>query len=267
MFAPKIRNEKGLKQLSGQYPVLSSMPAVKKGLFNSFKELSTADALHPKTAEALRYLRTTLQLGNSYDKIPQTLHITSPNAGDGKSTIALFLATSLANSGKKVLLIDGDLRKPSVHKKLGLQNGLGLTNYIYHHELKAHKCELKNSSVFFMALTAGPAVIDPVDTLNTTEFAYLVECSKNIFDHIIIDSPPVLGMADAIVLSKLADNTLLIVSNNITKKHDALLAMKQLEQGKGKIAGIICNKTDHSFSKNYYNTKYTDRRELISIAA
>ncbi|CAA6821228.1 MAG: Unknown protein, partial [uncultured Thiotrichaceae bacterium] len=183
MLAPKIRNEKGLKQLSGKYPVLSSVPEIKKGLLG-FGNLSTADALHPKTAEALRYLRTTLQLGNHLDEIPQTLHITSPNAGDGKSTIALFLATSLANSGKKVLLMDADLRKPSIHKKLGLQNERGLTNYIYHNAMKAHKCELKNSSVFFTALTAGPAVVDPVDTLNMEEFADLIQRSKKMFDHI-----------------------------------------------------------------------------------
>lgn len=264
LFFPKIRNEKSLKKLSGKYPVLSSIPAIKKGLFGR-SNLSTADAMHPKTAEALRYLRTALQLGSHQDKIPQTLHITSPNAGDGKSTIALFLATSLANSGKKVLIIDGDLRKPSIHKKLGLDNTQGLTNYLYHDDMKAHKCTLKNSSVFFMAITAGPAVVDPVDALNTPEFAGLIEKSKRIFDHIIIDSPPVLGMADAVVLSKQADNTLLIVSNNITRKHDALIAMKQLEQGKGRIAGLICNKTDQSFSRNYYNTKYTDRRELIAV--
>lgn len=266
MFAPKIRNEKGLKLLSGKYPVLSSIPEIKKGWLG-FGSLSTADAMHPKTAEALRYLRTTLQLGNHLDEIPKTLHITSPNAGDGKSTIALFLATSLANSGKKVLLIDADLRKPSIHKKLGLENERGLTNYIYHNAMKAHRCELKNSSVFFTALTAGPAVVDPVDTLNTAEFSELIQRSKKLFDHVIIDSPPVLGMADAIVLSKQADNTLLIVSNHVTGKHDALLAIKQLEKGKGAIAGIICNKTDHSFSKNYYNTKYTDSRALISVAA
>lgn len=266
MFAPKIRNEKGLKQLSGKYPVLSSVPEIKKGILG-LGNLSTADALHPKTAEALRYLRTTLQLGSHLDEIPKTLHITSPNAGDGKSTMALFLATSLANSGKKVLLMDADLRKPSIHKKLGLKNERGLTNYIYHNAMKAHKCELKNSSIFFTALTAGPAVVDPVDTLNTVEFADLIQRSKKLFDHIIIDSPPVLGMADAVVLSKQADSTLLIVSNHITRKHDALMAIKQLEQGKGTIAGIICNKTDQTFSKNYYNTKYTDNRELISIAA
>ncbi|MEZ5534175.1 MAG: polysaccharide biosynthesis tyrosine autokinase [Thiolinea sp.] len=266
LFFPKIRNEKGLKSLSGKYPVLTSIPEIRKGWFGQ-NNLSTADALHPKTAEALRYLRTTLQLSTHTDKIPQTLHITSPNAGDGKSTIALFLATSLANSGKRVLVIDSDLRKPSIHKKLGLDNTQGLTNYIYHDELKAHKCTLKNSSVFFTTLTAGPAVVDPVDTLNTAQFAKILETSKRIFDHIIIDSPPVLGMADAVVLSKQADSTLLIVSNNITRKHDALLAMKQLEQGKGSIAGLICNKTDHSFSKNYYNTKYTDRRELIALPA
>lgn len=266
LFSPKIRNEAGLKKLSGKYPVLSSIPEIRKGLLGR-SNLSTTDAFHPKTAEALRYLRTALQLSSHVDKIPQTLHITSPNAGDGKSTIALFLATSLANSGKKVLLIDGDLRKPSIHKKLGLDNTQGLTNYLYHDDMKAHKCTLQNSSVFFMVITAGPAVIDPVDALNTAAFTNLIEKSKNIFDHIIIDSPPVLGMADAIVLSRQADNTLLIVSNNITRKHDALAAMKQLEHGKGNIAGLICNKADQSFSKNYYNTKYTDRRELIAVTS
>ncbi|PIE44009.1 MAG: hypothetical protein CSA50_02370 [Gammaproteobacteria bacterium] len=265
LFFPKIRNEKSLKQLSGKYPVLTSVPVIKKSLFGH-NHLSTMDAFDPKTAEALRYLRTSLQLGSHQDKIPQILHVTSPNAGDGKSTIALFLATSLANSGRKVLLIDGDLRKPSVHKKLGLDNSQGLTNYLYHDRMKAHKCTLKNSSIFFMAITAGPAVIDPVDALNTTEFNHLLEKSRKLFDHIIIDSPPVLGLADAVLLSQLADSTLLIVSNNMTRKHDALTAIKQLEQGKGHIAGVVCNKTDHSFSKNYYNTKYTDRRELIAVS-
>ncbi len=263
MFSPKIRNEQGLAALSAKYPVMTSVPQVKKGWFG-LKPLKTQNAFTPGVAESLRYLRTALQLDQE-SGIPQTIHITSPNPGDGKSTIAVFLATSLANTGKKVLLIDGDLRKPSIHHKLELENEAGLSSYLYDNQMKAHKSYLQDSHLFFMTVTAGPAVNDPVDTLDSTNFAKLLTSSSRVFDHIIIDSPPVLGMADALVIAQHADSTLLVVANNNTRKTDAQIAIERLESGSGKIAGLICNRADQSFSKNYYNTGYTDGRAMLAL--
>ncbi|MGB0847117.1 MAG: GumC family protein [Thiolinea sp.] len=264
MFSPKVRNEQGLASLSTKYAVLTSIPQVKKRWFG-LGSLATKDAFDPGAAEALRYLRTALQLGQDATGIPQSIHITSPNPGDGKSTVAVFLASSLANTGKKVLLIDCDLRKPSIHKKLNLDNKLGLSNYLYDSEIKAHKSYLPNSPLFFMTITAGPAVNDPVDTLDSASFSKLIANSRKVFDHIIIDSPPVLGMADALVIAGQVDSTLLVVANNNTRKTDAQTAINRLESSTGKIAGLVCNRADQSFSKNYYNTRYTDGRAMIAL--
>lgn len=263
MFSPKIRNEQGLASVSARHQVLTSIPQINKGWLG-LGEFKSQDAFNPNVSESLRYLRTALQL--DYDKgIPQTLHITSPNPGDGKSTVAVFLAASLANTGKKVLLIDGDLRKPSIHKKLRLQNKLGLSSYLHDKQMKAHKSPLQDSSLFFMTVTAGPAVNDPVDTLDSAGFASLIANSRRVFDHIIIDSPPILGIADAMVIAQQADSTLLVVANNHTRKADAQLAIERLESGTGKIAGLICNRADRSFSRTYYNTSYTDGRAMLAL--
>lgn len=262
MFSPKIRNEQGLTALSTKYPVMTSIPQVKRSWFGLNSLKTQNDAFNPVVAESMRYLRTALQLDHT-DGIPQTMHITSPNPGDGKSTTAIFLATSLAQTGKKVLLIDADLRKPSIHKKLELENEIGLSSYLYDGQMKAHKSYLNDSYLFFMAVTAGPAVNDPVDTLGSASFTKLLTSSKRVFDHIIIDSPPVLGMADALVIAQQADSTLLVVANNNTRKTDTQTTIERLESGSGNIAGLICNRADQSFSRNYYNTSYTDGRAMI----
>lgn len=258
---PKIRTEQALNNISG-YPVLTSIPQLRTGWFGG-NRLALRGVHHVKTAESLRYLRTSLQLTNDNMAIPPILQITSPNPGDGKSTIAVFLATSLAYTGKKVLLIDADLRKPSIHKKISLKHTPGLTNFIYGDRIKIHKHFIQSSHKFFLTITAGPAVLDPVNALQSARFTQLLQQSKNTFDHIIIDSPPVLGLSDSLVTSRFADNTLLVVSNNTTSQRDITQSIKRLEQGNAKIAGLICNKSDESFSKTYYNTSYSDHRDMI----
>ncbi|MCB1620500.1 MAG: polysaccharide biosynthesis tyrosine autokinase [Thiothrix sp.] len=263
MLSPRIRDLRSLEALAGPYPILSSIPRTRRSRLRNLASSNRYESMNP-VIESLRYLRTTLRFGNS-EGIPQTLHVTSPNATDGKSTVAIFLAASLVKSGKRVLLIDGDLRKPSIHKKLKLDNEVGLTNYVVHNDIKLHKYCFTDSACF-MVISAGPATPDPVDILSSDNFARILAKCKTVFDHIIIDSPPVLGMADSLVLGNFADASLLVVSCNKTQKHDVTKTLERMEQSGIRIAGFVLNRSNPKTSASYCNVKYADGRKMIHAA-
>jgi capsular exopolysaccharide synthesis family protein len=254
---PKIRLTEDLQEIGGKYQVLHSLPYSKALLNRSQAELlkQQPDQIW---VDALRYLKTSLVLANN-GRFPQILHITSPLPGEGKSTTAVNLALMLANTGNKVLLIDADLRKPTIHKHLELDNSYGLTHYLTGTARESPLTRVKGSRLLFV-ICAGPAVPDPVEALSGAHMQTLLDKSREVFDYVIVDAPPILGMADSLLLANRSDGTLLIVANNRSSKQDVRTAIDCLEKSHGKILGLVQNMVPNKANST---SNYSDGRSMI----
>ena len=247
-----IKDPASLERLSG-LPVLSQLPDLKN---LSAKKLALQTTLEPRSpmAEAIRSLRTSLRF-STRNGAPKSTFITSSNAGEGKSSIALNLATAYAQSGSNVLLIDADLRNPGIHKLLEIENMQGLTNYLasdYVNDDISHPCMIKNLRV----ITSGPIPPDPVELLSGEKMAKLLETSSQKYDHIIIDGPPVLGLADALILANLADATIVAVEAGRTRKATLLDSLKRLERANANLIGTIISRVSRAVNPDYDQQYY-----------
>ncbi|MEN3769012.1 CpsD/CapB family tyrosine-protein kinase [Priestia megaterium] len=199
-------------------------------------------------AEQFRTVRTSIQF-SSVDTDLHSVVVTSPNPGEGKSTIAANLAVVFAQQGKRVLLIDSDLRKPTVHYTFHIENHIGLTN-ILTRQATLEKAVKTTTQENLWVLTSGPIPPNPSELLGSKGMNALLEKAKDEFDLIILDSPPVLAVTDAQVLSNLTDGTVLVISSENTRIDSAKKAKELLETAKAKILGVVHNnkkEQDHSY--------------------
>ena len=180
-------------------------------------------------AEAYRSVRTALQFSTSHGA-PKRLLVTSTTRDEGKSTTALALAINFAQMGHQVLLVDGDMRNPSVHKMLGIANDLGLSNLLSDDtrgETLIQPTIVPNLSV----LTAGPPPPNPVDLLMGPKLMQLLDKAASVgITHVVVDGPPILGIADSIVLGNQIQDTLFIVRAGSTRKASIRDALRRLRQ-------------------------------------
>lgn len=191
-------------------------------------------------AEAYRTLRTNLQF-SMLDKDSNIIAITSCEPGEGKSTIISNLAISLAQSGKKVLLIDCDLRKPIIHKKFGISNTTGLTSLLLKEstiEEAIYKVDIPNLGL----IPSGPVPPNPSEILGSKKMGKILEELRNYFDIILLDSPPVLVVSDLHVLASSVDGILLVATYGITEKNAILRAKEGILKVGGKVLGVVENK-------------------------
>jgi len=247
-----LKNSDEVERVTG-LPVLGLLPNIKN---QSSDQLALLAHLEPRSplAEAIRSLRTSLKFSTRYGA-PRVTFITSSSPAEGKSTIALNLATAYAQVGSKVLLIDADLRNPSLHQRLKLDNLEGLTNYLAGAGNAAQisrPCLIKQLRV----ITSGPIPPDPVELLSGKRMQDLLEISMDEFDYIIIDGPPVIGLADALVLSNLADATILTIQAGKTRKASLLAALKRMERTSGNIIGTLLSRVDRSSNPEYSDDSY-----------
>ena len=205
-------------------------------------------------AEAYRSLRTALQFSTSRGA-PRTLAITSCAKAEGKSTSAFAIALALAQLGKRVLLIDGDMRNPSLHKLLGQDHSVGLSNLL---SSAADPLEITrrtpHKGLFF--ISAGPLPPNPAELLSGQNLATLLGPQNSTFDHIVIDAPPVLGIADAVVLCKQVDACLFVIECARTRKTSIRNALRRLHQTGTHPLGAILTKLPSSASLYGYDAEY-----------
>ncbi|MES3001704.1 MAG: polysaccharide biosynthesis tyrosine autokinase [Pseudomonadota bacterium] len=178
-------------------------------------------------AEAYRSVRTALQFSTSHGA-PKRLLVTSTTRDEGKSTTALALSINFAQMGHHVLLVDGDMRNPSIHKMLGIPNELGLSNLLSDDargETLIQPTVVPNLSV----LTAGPSPPNPVDLLMGPKLIALLDKASAVgISHVIVDGPPILGIADSIVLGNQIQDMLFIVRAGSTRKANIRDALRRL---------------------------------------
>jgi capsular exopolysaccharide synthesis family protein len=218
-----------------------------------------AELANPRShlSEAYRSLCTALQL--SSDKgLPKTLLVTSAGPREGKSTTSITLARHFGNIGLKVLLVDGDMRKPSLHIKLGLVNGAGLSNYL---SGAAEPPDLlqKTDVPNLAFISAGPLPPNAADLLGSPRLLSLLSIGGEVFDLIVVDSPPVMGIADAPLLSSALAATIFVIGAGQVRKGLVRSAIKRLQFSRGSLIGTVMTKFDARNSYGYgYGYGYGD---------
>lgn len=209
---------------------------------------------NPKSpvSEAYRTIRTNIEF-SSLDKEMRLILITSSGPQEGKSTTSSNLALAMAQSGKKTLLIDCDLRKPTIHKKFKISNRIGLSNLLAD--------GLKLSDVIFCfgkgmdVLTSGTIPPNPSEMLSSKKMKIFLQEASKVYDRIIIDSPPVNAVTDAQILATVTDGVVLVVGSGITEIDMAKRAKELLSKVKANILGVVLNKTEamgRKYGKQYY---------------
>lgn len=225
------------------------MASRKKGSDNKRKLITK---LNPKSpiSEQYRTIRTNIQF-SSVDKDIRSILVTSTAPAEGKSTTVTNLAVVFAQQGKKVLLVDADLRKPTVHFTFNLTNTFGLTNVL------AKQASLKDTMVptdeeNLYVLVSGPVPPNPAELLGSKAMDDLIENILQEFDIVLFDSPPVLAVTDAQVLATRCDGTIFVVSSGKTEIEQAAKAKESLLSVNGTILGAILNNKKVKEDQYYY---------------
>lgn len=200
-------------------------------------------------AESYRTLRTNIQY-SSFDKEYRVIVVTSSEPGEGKSTTSGNLALCMAQGDKKVILIDCDLRKPSLHKKFKISNLVGLSDVMIGKEDLTTAIHRYNKNL--VLLTSGKIPPNPSEMLSSKAMSNLLETLKENFDYIILDTPPVQAVTDSQILSTKADGTILVVRAEKTKKESVQNAVSLLKKVNANIIGTVLNGIDVSRNKYYY---------------
>lgn len=200
-------------------------------------------------AESYRTLRTNIQY-SSFDKEYKVIVITSSEPGEGKSTTAGNLALCMAQGDKKVILVDCDLRRPSIHKKFKVSNLAGLSDVIIGKSDLSKVMHRYNKNL--VLLTSGKIPPNPSEMLSSKSMENLLEKLRENFDYVILDTPPVQEVTDSQILSTKADGTILVVRAERTKKESVNNAINLLKKVNANIIGTVLNGTDLSRSKYQY---------------
>lgn len=212
---------------------------------------------NPKSAvaEAYRTLRTNIEFSGIDNEI-KSIAITSSEPGEGKSTVTSNLAITMARANKRVLIIDADLRKPTVHKMFGISNKIGLTNMLIQN-LPLEDVIQKTAVFGLEVLPSGPIPPNSAELLGSKAMQKFMAEVKGQYGIVLVDTPPVGPFADAAVISALVDGTILVFSAGRVRMNDAQRAKQMLMNVKANILGVVLNKVPINYSGyNYYNYYY-----------
>jgi len=202
-------------------------------------------------AEAYRMLRTSLTF-----LVPQeglrTILISSPGPGEGKTATAANLAVTLAQAGRQVLLIDADLRGPKLAKLFGVAQEAGLTNVLVG-ESSPSQAIAQTPVPGLHLLPSGPIPPNPGELLSGSIFRDLLGACKREYDRVVIDTPPVLTVADVTAIAAMADGVLLVAEAGITRRENLAEAKQRLEQAGGRVMGVVLNKLNRPAAGGYYD--------------
>lgn len=237
---------------AGGPPVLSSIvqdPRAARQL------VSLRDDPHGPRAEGFRKLRVNLQFAE-VDQRPKVIAVTSPLPCEGKSSVSVNLAATLAEEGAKVCLIDCDLRRPSIASSLGLVRSAGLTTALVG---QAELHEVIQSAGSFSVLTSGVIPPNPTQLLGSTQFASLLRTLTEQFDHVVVDTAPVLPFADTTAMASAVDGYLLVARAGRTSRSQVIDALRMLERVNVPVLGAVMNAAPSRGEGNTYAYTYKYR--------
>ncbi|EOI00171.1 capsular exopolysaccharide family protein [Enterococcus haemoperoxidus ATCC BAA-382] len=212
--------------------------------------ITLADKSSP-ISEQFRTIRTNIQYA-MVDRDLKTLVITSSGPSEGKSTTSANLAVVFANSGKRVLLVDADMRKPTVAKTFSLDNTRGLSTLLGSREIALHQVVQSSGVDNLFLMTSGPKPPNPSELLDSRRMGELLQELKQQYDLIIFDMPPVVAVTDAQIVSSKSDGTIIVVRENVSKRDSLLKAKNLLEMVDANILGVVYNGSKNISDQGYY---------------
>ncbi|MCA9053307.1 MAG: polysaccharide biosynthesis tyrosine autokinase [Planctomycetaceae bacterium] len=244
-----VRTPDELRRVFG-VPLLGAVPSSKPGPHDRQLEASTgvAASVHyyhrpgSRDAEAYRSVRTTL-FSATKDSGDKVIQISSPEPGDGKTTTACNLAVAIAQSGKKVLLIDADLRRPTVDYLLGLRGDLGLSE-VLRHEVEWEHAVQPSRIDGLNVITSGQCPSNPAELLSLAGLSQLLRHARTDYDYILVDSPPILAVSDPCIISPHVDGMLLVVRMRKNKRAAITRTREMLETHGVPVYGVLANDID-----------------------
>jgi capsular exopolysaccharide synthesis family protein len=235
---PRLRTAEEIKAVLGM-PILGMVPRMPENLAPAVRGQKLLLDPSSEAAEAYRALRTAIKFGVP-DGRSKTILITSPSSGDGKTTVASNLAIALAQVGKRVLLLDCDLRHPRQHETFGIENHSGLADVLAHDLTTAevaHKTVVPNLEI----IPAGPTPENPADLLNTPRFIEIIEELTDRYDHVIVDTPPVMAVTDARIVAASCDVSVLVLRADRADRKLSEMARDGLISVGANVIGLVMN--------------------------
>ncbi len=228
-----------------QMPTIGKIPSSRDNL-----HIARVNNGHYPQLEAFRRLRTNI-LTTGEQGVTQVVLLTSAQRGEGKSTVSSNLAVTLAQSGRKVILVDCDMRLPTVHKVFDLPNKRGLTSVLTE-EVELDDAILYSTFPRLHILTSGPLPPNPTELLGSPQMMNLVKRMKEEFDFILLDTPALLSVADAAVLAPIADSIIWVISRAQTRRGDIETVRRQLANVRAKSVEVVINRSSDSSDYTAY---------------
>lgn len=226
------------------------MSKINKNIDNNRDIITSINPQSP-ISEQYRTIRTTIDFKMA-DQGMKSLLVTSSEASAGKSTTIANLAVTFAQQGKKVLVIDGDLRKPTVDKTFKVQNSVGLTNILMNQYAIQDVLQRTRISENLTVITSGPIPPNPSELLGSNAMKQLLDTVTGYFDVVLLDTPPLSAVTDAQILSSYVEGVVIVVHANQTRKDGLLKAKKLLDQVNANILGVVLHGTEPKDSTSYY---------------
>ena len=278
MFDIAVRSDEDIADIC-DHPVLATVPdltaASKAGYEYRYERESSKSKKNPPkraalfgknisftAAEAYKLLRTKLQFSFSDDSNCRVIGVSSSLSGEGKSLTSVNLAYTMAQLGKKVILIDCDMRRPTLADKLKIAKQPGLSSYLTNQsqlEELIQNCGFLKDETVFDAITAGQNPPNPVELLSSARMEKLLQLLKSNYDYIILDLPPVCEVSDAVAVAKKTDGILLVVRQNICDRNALTDTIQQFAFIDAKILGVVYNCVEETGGKGYYKKYYNGK--------
>jgi capsular exopolysaccharide synthesis family protein len=263
-FDSTVKPERDLPGIIGA-PILASIPqsaSVKPGVRQVFT-MADPQAI---AAEAMRLLRTNLEFASASGDLNK-LVVSSPVAGEGKSTVVANLGIVMAQNGLRTVIIDADLRKPSQARIFGVPDDEGLTTLLTHPEHAWTSIAQAVALPELWLIPSGPLPPDPADMVSSKRFAELLDRVSAEADMVIIDSPPVLAAADTLAIASRADGLMFVCFSHKTRLDALQHATRSVQQGGIRLVGIVLNRMKHQHGPTYYGEYYRPTAESRPQAA
>ena len=243
----------------GFIPTISDQELAKKGNAGGSRDLYLLNNPKSNLAESCRAIRTNLMFV-SPGKPLTSMIVTSAGPQEGKSITSVNIAVSMAMSGSKTVLVDADLRRPRLHKVFNRDNEAGVTTYLVGN-VSLDSITWHSDLQHLDVITCGPIPPNPAELMHTAKFTALIEELSKKYDRVIIDTPPVIAVTDAVIIAHMVDGVILVVKSAKSTKEMVKQAKKQLEDVNANIIGVVLNDLDlqdreHGYYYYYYYRKY-----------